>query len=102
MTEVRIDWGDGTPVRAHPAADFAPRPHGAAGHTYALKTCPADYRRTHPSGPNCHPTLSAYPIRVEFVWGARYRRTGTWVELGQLTRTVTVSYDVDEVVGLLG
>lgn len=102
IAEVRVDWGDGSPPQTHAASSFLPRPQGSAWHVYARKTCPPRYRREHPSGPNCHPDLAAYPVRVDFVWRARYRRDGGWIELGELRRERVVWYDVDEVVGVLG
>jgi hypothetical protein len=101
VTRALIDWGDGTPVFAYDPARLLPYPDGAARHTYGLKTCPADYRESHPSGNGCHPTLGAYPIRVSFRWTARYRLGGAWRDLGEIERRVVTAYDVDEVVGVL-
>jgi hypothetical protein len=101
VTAVVIDWGDGSPAFAYPPADLLPWPGGRAHHTYALKTCPAGYRATHPSGGNCHPLLEAYPITVTFRWAGRYRLGAGWVELGLLDRTTSLPYDVDEVIGVL-
>ncbi|MFH1329733.1 MAG: hypothetical protein ABIJ48_03625 [Actinomycetota bacterium] len=96
-----IDWGDGTPALAYDPAGLLPYPDGRARHTYALKTCPPDYRVSHPSGGNCHPRLEAYPITVTFRWTARYRIGAAWVDLGHLDRDTAVAYDVDEVIGVL-
>ncbi|MBN2112796.1 MAG: hypothetical protein JW785_01570 [Acidimicrobiia bacterium] len=96
-----VDWGDGTPAIAYDPEALLPYPHGQARHTYALKTCPAAYRASHPSGGNCHPRLEAYPITVTFRWTARYRLGKGWHDLGHLDRTTTVAYDVDEVIGVL-
>ena len=73
VTVAVVDWGDGSPALAYDPATLLPHPAGRARHTYALKTCPADYRASHPSGGNCHPRLEAYPITVTFRWTARYR-----------------------------
>ena len=62
VTAAVVDWGDGSPALAYDPATLLPYPAGRARHTYALKTCPADYRASHPSGGNCHPRLEAYPI----------------------------------------
>lgn len=101
VTRAIVDWGDGTPAFAYDPARLLPYPAGAARHTYARKTCPPAYRASHPSGGGCHPQLEAYPIRVAFLWTARYRLGGPWVDLGHLERERTVAYDVDEVVGVL-
>jgi len=93
---IPIAWGDGTPVISYSAsATFS----DGAYHAYALKTCPPDYRRTHPAGPNCHPSLEAYPVAVSFAWVGRYRTGGAWTVLGTLNRSASFQYDVDEVVG---
>lgn len=96
VSAVVVDWGDGSPPEA-----LAPASAGRVTHDYDLKTCPPDYRRDHPSGGNCHPTLEAYPVSVTFVWAGRFRVGGTWVELGTLDRRTVVAYDVDEVVGIV-
>ncbi len=95
-----VDWGDGTTTR-HDPADLAAFPAGSATHTYSLKTCPPDYRVTHPSGGNCHPTLEAYPVTVTFSWTGRYRYDAGWIDLGVVDLATSVSWDVDEVVGVL-
>lgn len=97
-----VDWGDGSPAMAHNPASLRRYPDGTARHTFVRKTCPPDYRAAHPSGPNCHPSLEAYPVQVVFRWEARYRLGGSWVDLGRLERGTTIVYDVDEVVGVLG
>jgi hypothetical protein len=96
-----VDWGDGTPAASYRPEQATPHPGGAATHTYALKTCDPAYRRSHPSGGNCHPTLERYRIVAAFVWTASYRRGGPWTDLGTLERSSAAGYDVDEVVGLL-
>lgn len=101
VTAALVGWGDGTPTLGYDPAALVPYPAGTARHLYHLKTCPPDYRAAHPSGGNCHPTLEAYPVTVTFRWTARYRLGGSWVELGDLDRTTTIAYDVDEVVGVL-
>lgn len=97
VASVRVDWGDGSPRFSYPASALV---SGGAAHTYGLKTCPADYRAAHPSGPSCHPTLAAYPLTVTFTWEARYRDGGAWTTLDTVERTTTLAYDVDEVVGI--
>lgn len=93
---VRIDWGDGATTTVSPGEA------SGAGvlHAYALKTCNAAYRRSHPSGRNCHPTLDSYPIGVVLSWRGRYSTGGAWTNLGTLNRSTTFRYDVDEVVGI--
>ncbi len=99
---VLMSWGDESPETPFAPESLRPYPLGTATHVYALKTCPAPYRRTHPSGPNCHPALGAYPVTATFVWHAKYRRGGAWIDLGDLNRAATIAYDVDEAVGVLG
>jgi hypothetical protein len=95
---VVVDWGDGSPPVSYPASTVA---GSGATHPYRLKTCPPAYRRDHPSGRNCHPTLAAYPVSVTFRWTGRYRTgTGPWTILGVVPRATTFGYDVDEVVGI--
>jgi hypothetical protein len=95
-----VNWGDGTKGRFDPM-QARPYPDGRVTHTYTTKTCDATYRREHPSGGNCHPTLEAYPVTATFTWSGRYRIGGGWIYLGTLDRSITVTYDVDEVQGVL-
>jgi len=97
---IQVDWGDGF-AATHLPGQALPYPEGLVTHTYAVKTCPPEYRETHPSGGHCHPTLEAYPITATFVWTGDYAVGGPWIELGTLPSTVTVAYDVDEVQGVL-
>ena len=96
VATVRVDWADGT-VEWHPAAEmFA----GGGSHPYRLKTCPPkDRPGTAPAGP-CHPTLEDYPVRVTFVWTARYRAGGAWADVGTIERSRVIHHDVDEVIGV--
>ena len=96
-----IDWGDGTPAIAYDPAGLLPYPDGRARHTYALKTCPADYRASHPSGGNCHPRLESYPSGSPSAGRRATGSGGAWVDLGHLDREALVAYDVDEVIGVL-
>ncbi len=98
---VRLDvsWGDGDAEVYAPELAI-PYPDGGVSHLYTLKTCTADYRANHPSGGLCHPTLDVYEIVVTFEWGGSYAVDGIWDDLGILTRTATVAYDVDEVRGV--
>jgi hypothetical protein len=93
VASLTVDWGDGWVTSDAPA--------DPSTHTYTTKTCPPEYRATHPSGPNCHPTLEAYPITATFTWWGEYRTGGTWIPIGTLDLTSTVLYDVDEVIGVL-
>jgi hypothetical protein len=95
-----IDWGDGAEGVFEPAEALG-FPSGGVTHTYETKTCDTVYRTDHPSGVNCHPTLEAYPVAASFVWAGSYRIGGGWIDLGTLSRTVTIPYDVDEVQGVL-
>lgn len=99
---IRLDvaWGDGE-VGAYVPEQANPYPDGAVTHTYHLKTCNAEYRLNHPSGGLCHPALDHYTIDVSFAWGGSYRVGGTWIDLGTLTRDVSIAYDVDEARGVL-
>jgi len=100
VASLAVDWGDGGMARYEPAEAGA-YPTGSVTHTYTTKTCDPEYRRVHPSGGNCHPTLEAYPISATFAWSGRYRIGGGWIGLGTLSRTARLSYDVDEVQGVL-
>ena len=100
VATLSVDWGDGNTGRFDPGEASA-YPTGSVTHTYTTKTCDPAYRREHPSGGNCHPTLEAYPISATFTWAGRYRIGGAWIDLGTLNRTVNLSYDVDEVQGVL-
>jgi hypothetical protein len=95
-----VDWGDGARATFE-SSEARAYPSGSVIHMYTTKTCDATYRREHPSGGNCHPTLDAYPITATFTWAGRYRVGGAWIDLGTLNRTTTVPYDVDEVQGVL-
>lgn len=94
-----ISWGDGH-VDAHAPELAVPYPNGAVSHLYTLKTCTADYRANHPSGGLCHPTLDHYEIVATFEWGGSYNVDGIWVDLGTLSRSATIDYDVDEARGV--
>jgi hypothetical protein len=97
VASVVVDWGDGSPAVTYRTTTVA---RAGATHPYRLKTCSSAYRRTHPSGPNCHPRLAAYPVTVTFQWSGSYRTGGAWTNLGVISRSTTVAYDVDEVVGI--
>lgn len=97
VVSIVIAWGDGTPTFGHDPAAVA---SGGTRHAYRVKTCPGDYRRNHPRGVACHPTLDAYPITVTHSWQGRYRTGGSWIVLGTIPRSTTRSYDVDEVYGV--
>jgi len=94
---VPVAWGDGSAAIAYPASTAF---GNGAAYAYALKTCPLDYRRTHPAGPRCHPTLESYQVTVSFAWVGRYRTGGAWTVLGTLSRSASFDYDVDEVIGI--
>jgi hypothetical protein len=100
VASLTVDWGDGSEGTFEPVEALG-YPSGGVTHTYRTKTCDAAYREQHPSGGNCHPTLEAYPVTASFVWAGRYRIGGSWIDLGTLSRTATVAYDVDEVQGVL-
>jgi hypothetical protein len=100
VASLTVDWGDGATTTEDPAVALR-FPEGRIIHTYRTKTCPPDYRATHPSGQNCHPTLEAYPVAATFTWFGEYRVGGAWIPIGTLDLTTTIFYDVDEVVGVL-
>lgn len=93
---VRVDWGDGSTESLGAAIMFA----GGASHRYLLKTCAPEQRPGRAPGGPCHPTLAEYPVRVTFVWAARYRTGGSWIDLGSIEQYRTVLHDVDEVIGM--
>lgn len=97
VDSVTIDWGDGSPAFGHSAQVVF---GSGAPHPYRLKTCPLTYRREHPMGGGCHPTLSEYRVTVTHVWTGRYRAGGSWIVLGTIPRSTSFFYDVDEVVGV--
>ena len=100
LTDVSVDWGDGW-VTDHRPSSVTGYPHGEAQHTYELKTCPTDYRASHPGGGNCHPTLDHYTVETGFGWFGQYSLGGGWINLGEIAQTASTTYDVDEVVGVL-
>ena len=100
VESLNVDWGDGWAL-AHDPTEALPYPDGAVTHIYKTKTCPPDYRVTHPSGRNCHATLEAYPVTATFTWAGEYRNGGSWISIGTLDLPTTVLYDVDEVFGVL-
>ena len=100
VSALAVNWGDGARASFDPEG-ARPYPEGDVTHTYTTKTCDAAYRQEHPSGGNCHPTLDAYPLTATFTWAGSYRVGGAWIYLGTLDRTATVTYDVDEVQGVL-
>jgi hypothetical protein len=99
-TALAVSWGDGATGEYAPG-EAAPYPAGAAAHTYTLKTCTAAYRAEHPSGGNCHPSLEGYPVATAFTWDGEYNLGSGWTPLGTLDLTAEVTYDVDEVQGVL-
>ncbi|MEN8240068.1 MAG: hypothetical protein ABFR53_12815, partial [Actinomycetota bacterium] len=99
ITELRIDWGDGTTGSYDPSTALV-YPNGSVTHTYVMKTCPADYRANHPSGGLCHPTLEHYTITAAYRWIGEYNSGSGWVSLSSLDRTASLAYDVDEVRGV--
>ena len=91
VAAVSVDWGDG--VRTVIPDELV----GSVelSHTYRTKTCAT------PSGPRCHPTLTAYDVVIAFEWVARYRVDGgDWIPLPVPDTSVTVDYDVDEILSL--
>jgi len=100
VASLTVDWGDGATTPQDPAVAL-PFPEGRVTHTYRTKTCPPEYRTTHPSGQNCHPTLEAYPVAATFTWFGEYRVGGAWIPIETVDLTTTIFYDVDEVVGVL-
>jgi hypothetical protein len=100
VATVWIEWSDGTPIQGI----APPAPYGDPGpirHTYALKTCPPDYRAHHLDGPKCHPSLESYAVTVTFEWQGRYRTGRRWIRIGSIDRSTSKQYDIDEVLGVL-
>jgi hypothetical protein len=99
VVEMAVLWGDGDEGRYDPAGAVG-HPEGTVWHSYALKTCPADYRAEHPSGHLCHPGVERYTITSTFVWMGEYSLGGAWIPLGTIDTTTAVDYDVDEARGV--
>lgn len=99
VSQLRVDWGDGTLVVYHPSGAL-PYPQGSVTHPYRTKTCPPEYREEHPSGGLCHPTLEFYTIRTTFRWVGEFNVGSGWETLGTLDRTVLTPYDIDELRGV--
>jgi hypothetical protein len=94
-----IDWGDGTTTSLPPEAFpyLTGYPDGMAPHVYETKTCLPPG-----SGPRCHPTLSAYPIRVSYRWIARWRIDSDPFQPITVSDTVTlIAYPVREIIAVL-
>jgi len=100
VIDLVVGWGDGASDR-YPPETALPYPEGAATHTYTLKTCPTGYRAEHPSGQLCHPSLEAYPVTTVFTWAGAFTIGGATMQLGTLDLITDVTYDVDEVQGVL-
>jgi len=94
-----VSWGDSTVARYAPSGAVA-FPNGSVTHTYLYKTCTVEYRRSHPSGGLCHPTLDEYQIIGTFSWHAEYTTNGTWSDLGNLNRVSSIGYIVNEARGV--
>ncbi len=101
VVAVEVDWGDGA-LDSYRPDEARPYPEGAVTHAYVYRTCPAAERETTNGGP-CHPSLEAYPVVVSFLWEGRWRTdpAGPFQPLDTVVRTVTVTYPVDEVQGVL-
>ncbi len=100
VASLTVNWGDGSTTTNQPHL-AQPYPTGGFTHTYTTKTCPPQYRISHPSGGLCHPTLDAYPITATYTWWGEYRIGGAWIPIGTLDLAATTTYDVDEVIGIL-
>jgi len=95
VTVLAIAWGDGRSGRYEPTQAL-PFPAGMVTHVYDLKTCTAEYRTQHPSGALCHPSLEAYTVTASFTWSGSYDAGGGWTNLGTLTRSSSITYQVEE------
>ena len=94
VSAVSVDWGDGA-ATVIPTDLLDVVSGGVFFHVYATKTCAV------PGGPRCHPELSAYAVDIAYDWVARYRvDRGEWIPLGVPSTSVTVDYDVDEILAL--
>ena len=94
VSAVSVDWGDGSETVV-PTEVVGVVSGDAFSHSYRTKTCAS------PGGPRCHPELSAYEVEVAYEWVARYRvDRGEWISLWVPPTSVTVDYDVDEILAL--
>ena len=96
---VEIDWGDDeTTVIPRDLLDqLTGWPDGILPHIYETKTClvPGSQRA-------CHPTLSAYPLSVTFVYTGQWRADGgAWQILDIADTNQVVDYNVNEIRGVL-
>lgn len=94
VSAVSVDWGDGS-ATVVPVELLGMVSGEVFSHLYVTKTCAV------PGGPRCHPQLTAYQVEVAYEWVARYRvEGGEWIPLGVPPTSVTVDYDVDEILAL--
>ena len=96
---VTIDWGDGA-VSSFTEGEFSQLsgyPNGLARHVYEVKTC------TPPgSTPRCHPSLSSYPLSVDYVWEVSWRADAApFAPLAIPNTSTSVAYPVREIIAVL-
>ena len=99
VVEVTISWGDGA-VSVFPESQFSQLsgyPNGLARHIYEVKTC-----STPGSTPRCHPSLSAYPMSVDYRWEVSWRAGPIdWTPLAIPNTTTALAYPVREIISVL-
>ena len=72
-------------------------PNGLARHIYETKTCTAPG-----STPRCHPSLSAYPMSVDYRWEVSWRAGSVaWSPLAIPNTTTALAYPVREIISVL-
>ena len=97
VDQVVVDWGDVTTSPLVLGDDqlgrFTAYPDGSAFHVYETKTC------NHEGQIGCYPEVEGYPITVSFRWQAAYRvGANSWIDIGPVSPTATLSYPVDEII----
>jgi hypothetical protein len=96
---VTINWGDGA-VASFTEGQFSQLsgyPDGLARHVYEVKTCSPPG-----STPRCHPSLTSYPMTVDYIWEVSWRAGGApFASLAIPNTTTSVAYPVREIIAVL-
>ena len=96
---VTINWGDGatSSFAESQFSQLSGYPNGLARHIYEVKTCSPPG-----STPRCHPTLSSYPLSVDYIWEVSWRAdTAPFEPLAIPNTSTSVAYPVREIIAVL-